>query len=75
MVYVLLGVVAICVVAFTALATSRRTRSSSDSVVEFQRHLHALSPEARRHTIENYPDKRSVELLPIEENGELDDGA
>ena len=75
MVYVLLGVVAICVVVFAALATSRRTPASNDSVAEFQRHLHALSPEARRHTVENYPDTRSVEPLPIEEKEELDDGA
>jgi hypothetical protein len=75
MVYVLLGVVVICVVVFAALATSRRTPSSNDSVAEFQRHLNALSPEARRHTGENYPDKNSVEPLPIQENEELDDGA
>jgi hypothetical protein len=75
MVYVLLGVVVICVVVFAALATSRRTPSSNDSVAEFQRHLNALSPEARRHTVENYPDKKSVEPLPIQENEELDDGA
>ena len=74
MVYVLLGVVVICVVVFAALATSRRTPSSNDSVAEFQRHLNALSPEARRHTVENYPDKKSVEPLPIQENEELDDG-
>jgi hypothetical protein len=75
MVYVLLGVVASCVVVFAVLATSRRTPASNDSVAEFQRHLNALSPEARRHTVENYPDKKSVEPLPIEENEELDDGA
>ena len=75
MVYVLLGVVVICVVVFAALATSRRTPSSNDSVAEFQSHLNALSPEARRHTVENYPDKKSVEPLPIQENEELDDGA
>lgn len=55
MVYVLVAVVVICVVVFAALATSRRTPTSNDSVADFQRHLNALSPEARRHTVENYP--------------------
>jgi hypothetical protein len=71
MVYLLLAVVVICVVVFAALATSRRTPSSNDSVADFQRHLHALSPEARRHTVENY----SVVASPTEETEELDDGA
>ena len=71
MVYVLIAVVIICVVMFAALATSRRTPSSNDSVADFQRHLNALSPEARRHTVENYP----VVPAPTEETEELDDGA
>ncbi len=71
MVYLLLAVVVICVVVFAALATSRRTPASNDSVADFQRHLHALSPEARRHTVENY----SVVASPTEETEELDDGA
>ena len=70
MVYVLLAVVVICVVVFAAFATSRRTPSSNDSVADFQRHLNALSPEARRQTVENYP----VVTSPIEETEELDDG-
>jgi hypothetical protein len=70
MVYVLLAVVVICVVVFAALATSRRTPASNDSVADFQRHLNALSPEARRHTVENYP----VVTSPIEETEEQDDG-
>jgi len=74
MVYVLLAVVAICVVVFAVLATSRRTPSSNDSVADFQRHLNALSPEARRHTVENYPDMKSMETSPIEETEELEDG-
>jgi hypothetical protein len=74
MVYVLLAVVAICVVVFAVLATSRRTPSSNDSVADFQRHLNALSPEARRNTVENYPNMKSMETLPIEETEELDDG-
>jgi len=71
MVYVLLAVVIVCVVVFAVLATSRRTPASNDSVADFQRHLHALSPEARRHTVENYP----VVSPPTEETEELDDGA
>lgn len=74
MVYVLLGVVVICLVIFAVLATSRRTPTSNDSVADFQRHLNALSPEARRQTVENYPDKKSVESLPIQEKEELEDG-
>ncbi|CAB4719304.1 unannotated protein [freshwater metagenome] len=71
MVYVLLAVVIVCVVVFAALATSRRTPASNDSVADFQRHLSALSPEARRHTVENYP----VVTSSTEETEELDDGA
>jgi hypothetical protein len=33
-----------------------------------------LSPEARRQTVENYPDMKSMETSPIEETEELDDG-
>lgn len=74
MVYVLLGVVMVCLVIFAVLATSRRTPTSNDSVADFQRHLNALSPEARRHTVENYSDKRFVDSLPIEENEDRDNG-
>jgi hypothetical protein len=70
MVYVLVAVVVICVVVFAALATSRRTPTSNDSVADFQRHLNALSPEARRHTVENYP----VVTSTTEETEEQDDG-
>lgn len=70
MVYVLLAVVIVCVVVFAVLATSRRTPASNDNVADFQRHLNALSPEARRHTVENYP----VVTSPIEETEEQDDG-
>ena len=71
MVYVLLAVVVVCVVVFAVLATSRRTPTSNDSVADFQRHLNALSPEARRHTVENYP----VVTSPTEETEEQTDGA
>ncbi len=71
MVYILLAVVVICVVVFAVLATSRRTPTSNDGVADFQRHLNALSPEARRHTVENYP----VVTSPTEETEEPDDGA
>jgi hypothetical protein len=75
MVYVLLAVVIVCVAVFAVLATSRRTPSSNDNVADFQRHLNALSPEARRHTVENHPDMKSVDPLPIEETEEPDNGA
>ena len=71
MVYILLAVVVVCVVVFAVLATSRRTPTSNDSVADFQRHLNALSPEARRHTVENYP----VVASPTEETEEQTDGA
>ena len=64
MVYILLGVVGVCVVVFAVLATSRRTPSSDDSVADFQRHLSALSPEARRHLVET-PD---IEVEPRQDN-------
>ncbi|MEI7505910.1 MAG: hypothetical protein WCK23_03740 [Actinomycetes bacterium] len=70
MVYILLAVVIICVVVFAGLATSRRTPTSNDSVADFQRHLNALSPEARRHTVENYP----VVTSPTEETEEPNHG-
>lgn len=81
MVYVLLGVIAVCVVVFVALATSRRTPSSDDGVADFQRHLSALSPEARRHLVET----QDIEVEPSQDNhgrqifknriGDVDDGA
>ena len=41
-----------------------------DGIANFRRHIDALSPEARRHTVENYP----VVTSPIEETEEQDDG-
>ncbi|MDA2957416.1 MAG: hypothetical protein ACO39Y_02220 [Ilumatobacteraceae bacterium] len=52
MTVVLIGVVAVCVAIFFALAIARRTPSSDDGVASFRKHLDALSPEARRQVID-----------------------
>lgn len=57
-------VVAIVVV---ALAVSRRRPSRDDGVASFQRHLGALSPEARRQVIDR--------VRRAEDGGVNDDGA
>ncbi|MEY2995440.1 MAG: hypothetical protein RLZ86_1489 [Actinomycetota bacterium] len=52
MTVVLVGVVAVCLAIFFALAIARRTPSSDDGVASFRKHLDALSPEARRQVID-----------------------
>ncbi|MDA0371047.1 MAG: hypothetical protein O3C62_02030 [Actinomycetota bacterium] len=52
MTVVLVGVVAVCLAIFLALAIARRTPSSDDGVASFRKHLDALSPEARRQVID-----------------------
>ena len=52
MTVVLIGVVAVCVAIFFALAIARQTPSSDDGVASFRKHLDALSPEARRQVID-----------------------
>lgn len=59
MVYVLVAVVLVCVIVFAVMVTSRRTPSSDDSVADFQRHLNALSPEARRHVVEPFDNQET----------------
>lgn len=61
-------VVAVVVVAIVvvALAVSRRRPSRNDGVAAFQRHLGALSPEARRQVIDR--------VRTAEEDAERTDG-
>ncbi len=52
--------VVVVVILFAAILVSRRRPSRDDGVASFQRHLGALSPEARRQSIQRArkPDDR-----------------
>ena len=67
MVPVLIGILIVVLLFVTVMAASRRTPSSDDGVADFQRHLNALSPEARRVVLDRQRMAEDVE--------EGDDGA
>ena len=69
MTVVLIGVVAVCLAIFFALAVARRTPSSDDGVASFRKHLDALSPEARRQVI----DRMNDSSRPNDGRGDPDD--
>lgn len=66
MVPVLIGILAVVLLFVVVMTASRRTPVSDDGVADFQRHLNALSPEARRVVLDR---ERPVEQDPEVEHG------
>jgi len=68
-VQIILVVVAIMLIAVAAVALSRRRRGSDDGVDSFRRQIDALSPEARRPTIDQM---KPSEPSSADEDGDHD---
>ena len=67
MVPVLVGILVVVFLFVIVMAASRRTPASDDGVADFQRHLSALSPEARRVVLDRE--------RPVESDSEVEHGA